>query len=134
MKGCVFMNKKTTKKEYFGMLAEVVANSGVDNMQELQDFINHELELLNNKAIRKTSGETPTAKENQAIAEIVMVNLAEPKTISELLKVQELADYITIAGKNISNQKLSAICNKLVENGKLVKSTDKKITKFALAE
>lgn len=128
------MNKKTTKREYFGMLAEVVANSGVDNMQELQDFINHELELLNNKAIRKANGETPTAKENQAIGEIVMVNLAEPKTISELLKVQELADYITIAGKNISNQKLSAICNKLVENGKLVKSTDKKVTKFALAE
>lgn len=134
MKGCVFMNKKTTKREYFGMLAEVVANSGVDNMQELQDFINHELELLNNKAVRKANGETPTAKENQAIGEIVIANLMEPKTISELLKVPELADYITIAQKNISNQKLSAICNKLVENGKLVKSTDKKVTKFALAE
>ena len=128
------MNKKTTKREYFGMLAEVVANSDINNKAELQGFIEHELELLNNKALRKVSGETPAAKENQAIGEIVMLNLAEPKTISELLKVPELADYITIAQKNISNQKLSAICNKLVENGKLVKSTDKKVTKFALAD
>lgn len=128
-------NKKLTKKDLFKMVRGVVENSSVDNQVELLEFIDHELELLNNKAIRKSSGETPTAKENAEILRLAMEHLegVEKATISEILKDCEvIANYITIAGKNISNQKLSAVLNKGVEDKKLCKVTEKKVTYFSI--
>lgn len=128
-------NKKLTKKDLFKMVRGVVENSGVDNQVELLEFIDHELELLNNKAIRKANGETPTAKENAEILRLAMEHLegVEKATISEILKDCEvIANYITIAGKNISNQKLSAVLNKGVEDKKLCKVTEKKVTYFSI--
>lgn len=128
-------NKKLTKKDLFKMVRGVVENSNVDNQVELLEFIDHELELLNNKAIRKANGETPTAKENAEILRLAMEHLegVEKATISEILKDCEvIANYITIAGKNISNQKLSAVLNKGVEDKKLCKVTEKKVTYFSI--
>lgn len=128
-------NKKLTKKDLFKMVRGVVENSSVDNQVELLEFIDHELELLNNKAIRKSSGETPTAKENAEILRLATEYLegTEKATISEILKNCEvIANYITIAGKNISNQKLSAVLNKGVEDKKLCKITEKKVTYFSI--
>lgn len=128
-------NKKLTKKDLFKMVRGVVENSSVDNQVELLEFIDHELELLNNKAIRKANGETPTAKENAEILRLAMEHLegVEKATISEILKDCEvIANYITIAGKNISNQKLSAVLNKGVEDKKLCKATEKKVTYFSI--
>lgn len=128
-------NKKLTKKDLFKMVRGVVENSSVDNQVELLEFIDHELELLNNKAIRKANGETPTAKENAEILRLAMEHLegVEKATISEILKDCEvIANYITIAGKNISNQKLSAVLNKGVEDKKLCKVTEKKVTYFSI--
>ena len=117
------------------MVRGVVENSSVDNQVELLEFIDHELELLNNKAIRKSSGETPTAKENAEILRLATEYLegTEKATISEILKnCEAIANYITIAGKNISNQKLSAVLNKGVEDKKLCKVTEKKVTYFSI--
>lgn len=128
-------NKKLTKKDLFKMVRGVVENSNVDNQVELLEFIDHELELLNNKAIRKANGETPTAKENAEILRLAMEHLegVEKATISEILKDCEvIANYITIAGKNISNQKLSAVLNKGVEDKKLCKVIEKKVTYFSI--
>lgn len=128
-------NKKLTKKDLFKMVRGVVEKSSVDNQVELLEFIDHELELLNNKAIRKANGETPTAKENAEILRLAMEHLegVEKATISEILKDCEvIANYITIAGKNISNQKLSAVLNKGVEDKKLCKVTEKKVTYFSI--
>lgn len=128
-------NKKLTKKDLFKMVRGVVENSGVDNQVELLEFIDHELELLNNKAIRKANGETPTAKENAEILRLATEYLegTEKATISEILKnCEAIANYITIAGKNISNQKLSAVLNKGVEDKKLCKVIEKKVTYFSI--
>ena len=128
-------NKKLTKKDLFKMVRGVVENSGVNNQVELLEFIDHELELLNNKAIRKTNGETPVAKENAEILKLAMEYLeeAEKATISEILKDCEMiANYNTLAGKNISNQKLSAVLNKGVEDKKLCKITEKKVSYFSI--
>ena len=128
-------NKKLTKKDLFKMVRGVVENSDVDNQVELLEFIDHELELLNNKAIRKSSGETPTAKENAEILRLSTEYLegTEKATISEILKnCEAIANYITISWKNISNQKLSAVLNKGVEDKKLCKVTEKKVTYFSI--
>ena len=122
------MEKKMTKKEYFAVLAEVVANSNMENKEGALAFIAHEVELLEKKSAK--SGQTKTQKENAEILVKIKAELAEvgkAVTITELQAASaEMAQY--------SNQKLSALLKKLVESGEVVKTTEKKKSYFAVAE
>lgn len=122
------MEKKMTKKEYFAVLAEVVANSDMENKEGALAFIAHEVELLGKKSAK--SGQTKTQKENAEILVKIKAELAEvgkAVTITELQAASaEMAQY--------SNQKLSALLKKLVESGEVVKTTEKKKSYFAVAE
>ena len=121
------MEKKMTKKEYFAVLAEVVANSDMENKEGALAFIAHEVELLEKKSAK--SGQTKTQKENAEILVKIKAELAEvgkAVTITELQAASaEMAQY--------SNQKLSALLKKLVESGEVVKTTEKKKSYFAVA-
>ena len=122
------MEKKMTKKEYFAVLAEVVANSDMENKEGALAFIAHEVELLEKKSAK--SGQTKTQKENAEILVKIKAELAKvgkAVTITELQAASaEMAQY--------SNQKLSALLKKLVESGEVVKTTEKKKSYFAVAE
>ena len=122
------MEKKMTKKEYFAVLAEVVANSDMENKEGALAFITHEVELLEKKSAK--SGQTKTQKENAEILVKIKAELGEvgkAVTITELQATSaEMAQY--------SNQKLSALLKKLVESGEVVKTTEKKKSYFAVAE
>ena len=122
------MEKKMTKKEYFAVLAEVVANSDMENKEGALAFIAHEVELLEKKSAK--SGQTKTQKENAEILVKIKAELAEigkAVTITELQAASaEMAQY--------SNQKLSALLKKLVESGEVVKTTEKKKSYFAVVE
>ena len=121
--------KKMTKKEMFAMVMEVVANSTVDNKAEMENFIAHEIELLEKKSSK--SGQTKTQKENEVLkAEILeeMEKVGIPITVSEFQNVSEKFPPI-----KFSNQKISAMLNQLAKDGKLVKTIDKKKSYFALA-
>lgn len=122
------MEKKMTKKEYFAVLAEVVANSDMENKEGALAFIAHEVELLEKKSAK--SGQTKTQKENAEILVKIKAELAEvgkAVTITELQATSaEMAQY--------SNQKLSALLKKLVESGEVVKTTEKKKSYFAVVE
>ena len=110
------MEKRLTKKDYFERLGEIVKDN-----KELTDFINHEIELLNKK--NSKSSETKTQKENVIIMETILnelVRLDRAVSITELQK----------ALKDFSNQKLSALLKKLVDNGKVERVPDKKKTLF----
>ena len=122
-KGMIKMaEKKMTKREYFAQIREVV----IDN-PELVAFIDHEVELIS----KKNSSATPskTQIENEGIMEKIVIALEKignPVTISELQNADsEMATY--------SNQKLSALLKKLVDSGKVVKTTDKKKSLFSIA-
>ena len=107
---------------------EVVENSATDNKTEMIDFINHELELLNRKSGK--SGQTKTQKENELLMTQLLMAFEEmerPVTISEFQATSSF-EICTL-----SNQKLSALLKKLVESGKMVKTTDKKKSYFSLA-
>jgi HSP90 family molecular chaperone len=121
------MTKKLTKKEMFAMVIEVVNGVEVENREEMLNFLNHEVELLNKKSSK--SGETKTQKENKVLMEQLKEALAEmtsPVTISEF---QEKSTH-EIA--TLSNQKLSALLKKLVESEEVVKTSEKKKSYFAL--
>lgn len=109
------------------MVIEVVNGVEVENREEMLNFLNHEVELLNKKSSK--SGETKTQKENKVLMEQLKEALAEmtsPVTISEF---QEKSTH-EIA--TLSNQKLSALLKKLVESEEVVKTSEKKKSYFAL--
>lgn len=113
--------KKMTKKDFFKELRGMVTDR-----QDLVDFIDHELELLDRKSSK--SSETKTQIENKSIMETILSELtriARPITISEL---QSESDIL----KEYSNQKLSALLKKLVDSNQVVKTTDKKKSYFSI--
>ena len=116
------MTNKKTKKDLFLEVREVVAGN-----EELVAFIDHELELLNKKASVKG---TKVNDAQVALMEKIVNALNEigrSVTISELQKENaEMAEY--------SNQKLSAMLKKLVDNKQVTKIVDKKKSYFTTAE
>ena len=133
------MENKITKKMRFEEMKGIMEGLG---KTELVEFINHEIELIDRKAMNRKAGTGKKAQENSAIAEIIldaMVNVGKPITITELLKVDELANYVTEDGKSLSNQKVSAILKPFLKteenpNGTVVRTMDKKTTLFSIAE
>lgn len=133
------MENKITKKMRFEELKGILETM---ERQDLVDFVNHEIELIDKKAMSRKAGTGKKAKENEAIAEIIleaMEKIGKPTTITDLLKVDILADYVTEDGKSLSNQKVSAILKPLLRteenpNGTVVRTMDKKTTLFAIAE
>lgn len=119
---------KMTKKDYFNMIDEIVMNSGDTRADEIHDFVTHEIDLL----ARRTSGNrgmTKTQKENLVVMETIHTVLSESeeaRTISDLQTDIRLAEF--------SNQKLSALLRKMIENGEVIKTMNKKKAYFALAE
>ena len=116
------MANKKTKKDLFLEVREVVAGN-----EELVAFVDHELELLNKKTSTKS---TKVNEEQVALMEKIVNALNEidrSVTISELQKENaEMAEY--------SNQKLSAMLKKLVDNKQVTKMVDKKKSYFTTAE
>ena len=121
------MTKKMTKKEMFAVVRGIVVASE-ECTEEVLAFIDHEVELLD----RKSSATKPTKSqiENEKIMALVLECLAQtekPLTISEMWEQFEVL-------KQYSNQKLSALLRILKEEGKVVKTIDKKKSYFSLAE
>ena len=119
--------KRVTKKEYFGMVREIVEASGVENKEDILAFVDREVELLS----KRKNGETKAQKENVELMEVVYNKLAEmarPATATEIFN--ELRDNEAIT----SNQKVSALLKKLVDEERVVKTADKKKSYFSIAD
>ena len=117
---------KMTKRDYFNAILTVLATVEDTDVSGLTAFVNHEIELLENK--RSSTKPTKTQTENLAVKETIVSVLKEigkPVTITEMQKFSaELAEF--------SCQKLSALLKQLVENDKTVtKVTEKKKTYFS---
>ena len=114
---------KVTKSEMLGKI-EVICK----DYPEIVNFCEHEIELLARK--NSSKGQTKVQKENEIILEKIVESLTtigRPVTITEFQKeVPEMAEY--------SNQKLSALFSKLVNNKTIVKVVDKKKSFFSIAE
>lgn len=120
------MEKKVTKREKFEMLKALVADNAM-----LVEFIDHEIELLDNK---KSNG---NKKANEKVAketEIVynaLVSVGRAVSASELIAETDLSALENESGV-VSTQKVSAMLKKLVESGRVEKFTDKKKTYFKI--
>lgn len=110
-----------TKKEMFANIANLLADNA-----EVVDFCNHEISLLES---RKTSkGLTKTQKDNEVIMEKIALALStmdEPVTVTELI----------VSGnglEGLTNQKVSALLRKMIEDGQVEKIIEKKKAYFRL--
>ena len=116
------MANKITKKEMFTMIKAQVKDNA-----EMVAFIDHEIELLDKKASSKKA--TKTQKANVGIKSTILAILegAKPMTVTEMQGASaELGE--------LSNQKVSALVRQLVEAGEVVKTIDKKVSRFSLAD
>ena len=123
------MTKKITRKEMFGMIQAVVANSTAANKVEMVEFIEKQIAQLERKS--GSSKPTKTQLENENLkAEILecFESIEKAVTISEF---QSMTRFSVENG--FSNQKMSALLNQLVKAEKLVKTIEKKKSYFALA-
>ena len=119
--------KKITKKEIVTMMlaAEVIAQN-----EMFKAYLENELELLKKKSENKNA--TKNQEQNVKIkADIlaVMVNMA-PSTATEIMNAVKSTDNVQYA--TLTNQRVSALLKQLIEDNKVVKTTDKKVSKFAL--
>lgn len=116
--------KKLIKKDYFNMLREIVVSM---ERQDLVDFIDREVELLNKKSSRTTL--TKTQLENETLKEKVVSTLVELGKYATITEIQtanaELAD--------LSNQKMSALLKQLVDSNVVDKVIEKKKAYFSIA-
>ena len=116
------MANKITKKEMFTMIKAQVKDNA-----EMVAFIDHEIELLDKKASNKKA--TKTQEANIGIKSTILAVLegAKPMTVTEMQGASaELGE--------LSNQKVSALVRQLVESGEVVKTIDKKVSRFSLAD
>ena len=113
--------KKLIKKDYFNMLREIVVSM---ERQDLVDFIDNEIELLNKKSSRTTL--TQTQKENETLKEKIVSTLTELGKYATITEIQqtnpELAD--------LSNQKITALLTQLVNANIVDRVVDKKKAYF----
>lgn len=116
------MEKRMTKKDYF---KAIIAELG-EGHEALVAFCEKEIETLGKRKTAKTA----TQKENEVLVEElyeVIAGLETPATISDIMKVNEKFG-------EMSNQKVSALAKKLVDAGRVVKTSDKKKSYFSVAE
>lgn len=121
--------KKITKKEMFAMVMEVVANSTVENKAEMENFIAHEIELLEKKSSK--SGQSKTQKENEILKEEIFAELSK---LEDKVTVSEFQAVTRFAPPEFSNQKISALLNQLEKTGKVKKEVIKKKSYFFVAK
>ena len=116
------MTKKMTKREVINAMLAVEEISANDDFKA---YLENELAILDKKAANKKA--TKTQEENVDIKnEILNVLTSEGATVTEIQGKSERLG-------SLSNQRVSALLRQLIAEDKVVKTTDKKKSYFALA-
>lgn len=111
-----------TKKEMFANIATMLSDNA-----EVVEFCNHEIELLSNRKSSKSL--TKTQKANIEVMENIKLALAD---VDHAVTVTELiASANTLAG--MTNQKVSALLRKMIDDKVVVKTIEGKKALFSLA-
>ena len=114
---------KMTRVEMFNAIKAVPQ---VAENQEMVDFIDKQIAQL----AKRKSAESKTQKENKALMEVVvdaMAMLNKPATATQIMKSDA---YLS----ELSLPKVSALLKKLIEEGRVERTIEKKIALFSLVE
>lgn len=113
--------EKMTKKDYFNQL---LAIPEVAEKNDLVDFINHQIELLDNRNKKKDGTITKTQLEHRELMDRILdlMECDTGYTCGDLHKF--------LNDSNISANKVSAMLKKLVDSGEIEKTTEKRKSIF----
>lgn len=127
-------NKKVTKRMVYGEMVKIFEEMG---RADLVKFAENEITLLDRKASAKKS----TKKDNEEIKALVLDTLAtldNPITITDLLNIPALSEYRYTDGKEINkvltNSKISAVMRALKEEGKVIRTEEKRKAYFSIVK
>ena len=133
-------NTKMTQVSALEVAIEVITNvmNGVDTdlasseLSEAAAKLSGMAEKLAEKRSTPSKADKEKSAEHKAIADEIILVLSTEETVTNGMTVSEmqkasdkLAEY--------SNQKISAILRKMVDNGTIVKTVDKKKSYFSIA-
>ena len=118
---------KITKKDNYNALLAIPA---VAENETLVAFINHELELLAKKAENRSAKPTVRQAQNAEIKSAIVASLEKGK-LYRCSEIQALNDVLASA---TGTQRTARLCNDLEKEGILVKTVEKRVVYFALAE
>lgn len=112
------MEKKTTKRDYYEMLKEIVLNANVEGATELVEFIDKQVSLIDSKAEKAKARNAEKKANGDELREVVQNVLTnEFQTIDAIVS--------QIEGEEITKAKITARLTSLVKNG-IAEKTDVK--------
>lgn len=117
------MATKITKTQNFNAIREILVD--VDR-PDLVAVIDHELELIANKAERRSATPTKAQKEGAVLREVIL-NLLTVK--GERMTIKEMqAESDTLA--ELTSQKISAQLTKLIGENRVEKTVEKRVNYY----
>lgn len=111
---------KKTKKVYFTEILEIVKGNS-----DLENFVNHEIELLDKKNLSKAP--TKVQIENESIKETILEVLTNSDKKMTITDIQNANETLSV----YSNQKISALLTQLINENKVVRTLEKKKAYFS---
>ena len=119
--------KKLTKRDHFNALLAIPT---VASNPTLVEFIENELDLLSRKNSKPSGKQTEKQEANDVLKQAMLDYLANDggqHTVTDFIKnVPECA--------GLSQQKITALVRQMVEDGKMEKVIEKRVSYFKLAE
>ena len=112
------MEKKTTKRDYYEMLKEIVLNANVEGATELVEFIDKQVSLIDSKAEKAKARNAEKKANGDELREVVQNVLTD-----EFQTIDAIASQIE--GEEITKAKITARLTSLVKNG-IAEKTDVK--------
>lgn len=117
---------RVTKKEMYGRLIEIVEGANVQDVEAIVEFLNHEIELVS----KKRNGQIKVQKANVELVEKVYEVIAaadRPLAVAEIYDAMRDVEGITSANK------VNALVKKLKDEGRVVRTEEKKKAYFSIA-
>ena len=118
---------KITKRDNFTSIIAVLKDAGKDDLVAVME---HEIELLDKKSANRSTKPTVRQAENAEIKSAIVASLESGKAY----RCAEIKAMIPALAEGEGTQRTARLCNDLVSEGLLLKSVDKKVVYFALAE
>ena len=117
--------KAPTRKEMFTRVSDFLAEHDADTA--LIDFVNHQIELLDNK--KESKKQSKEQEENAAYSDAIYEQMAFERKYSATELMKELPavnEWNTSHETELSVQKLASLLKPLVDGGKVIKTTEKR--------
>lgn len=117
--------KAPTRKEMFTSVSDFLAEHDADTA--LIDFVNHQIELLDNK--KESKKQSKEQEENATYSNAIYEQMAFERKYSaaELMKeLPAVSDWNANHETELSVQKLASLLKPLVDGSKVIKTTEKR--------